>query len=337
MLACGELSSIMRSIQDAFNVCPDADIAMELDPRTLTEDFIDTMSAVGVTRASLGVQTLAPLVQEKINRIQPRQQITKAVSHMRKSGIKEVSFDLMYGLPGQTVEDCVEAANYAALIGVNRLSVFGYAHVPWFVSRQRAIDDASLPGVEARYDQVRAFDDVLLSKGFAGIGFDHYALADDSISRAQKNGTLRRNFQGFTDDPCQTLIGIGESSISSFRQGYAQNEKKRPDWLSAISDGQLPVARGYELSPDDRLRSEIIELLLCYLEVDVETVCACHNTPIGKVSDCLSALEPLQRDGLCELDGGLVKIPRNRKFFARQVAAKFDSFVMDAGQHAVAV
>ena len=337
MLRSNDLERLINGIRKNFDVNADVEIAMELDPRSLTDAFIDTMARVGVSRVSLGVQTLAPAVQDRINRIQPRKQITRAVSQLRKNGIQQISFDLMYGLPAQTVADVEDAVNYAGMIGVNRVSVFGYAHVPWFVSRQRVIDERALPGIEERYDQVQAADKALKANGYVAVGFDHYALSEDPLVDALSSGRLRRNFQGFTDDDCQTLIGLGESSISSFREGYAQNHKDRKDWSTSVRDRQLPVTRGYVLTADDRVRADIIELLLCYGEVDIATVCSIYDCSVDALMPCLEALRPLERDGLCSIDGFLVTIPEARKFFARQVAAKFDAFTIKTQQHAIAV
>ena len=281
------------------------------------------------------VQTLVEAAS--INRIQPRKQISRVVSLLRKNGIQNINFDLMYGLPQQTTADIEDAANYAAMIGINRLAVFGYAHVPWFVSRQRVIDERALPGLDARYEQVLTADKALKDRGYESIGFDHYALSDDPIVQARDNGTLRRNFQGYTDDDCQTLIGMGESSISSFHEGYVQNHKNRKDWLNAINGGRIPAQRGYALSVEDRVRADIIELLLCYREVDVATVCSVYDHSVDALKYCLERLEPLQTDGLCDINGALVTIPEDRKYFARQVAAKFDAFATDTRQHAIAV
>ena len=337
MLSPADFAAIMGHIRSHFNVRSDIEIDIELDPRSLTEAFIETMSDVGVTRASLGVQTLAPAVQDGINRIQPRKQISRVVSLLRKNGIQNINFDLMYGLPQQTTTDIAEAANYAAMIGINRLAVFGYAHVPWFVTRQRIIDERALPDLDGRYEQVLTADKVLKDHGYKPVGFDHYALSDDPIVKARDNGTLRRNFQGYTDDDCQTLIGMGESSISSFREGYVQNQKNRRDWRTAIAGRRIPTARGYALSVEDRVRADIIELLLCYREVDIATVCSVYDHSVDALRYCLDHLEPLRTDGLCDINGTLVTIPEDRKYFARQVAAKFDAFAADARQHAIAV
>ena len=337
ILSPADFASLVDHIRICFDTAPDLEIDIELDPRTLSEAFIEVLSRVGVTRASLGVQTLSSVVQDSINRVQPRRQISRVVSLLRRHGIQNINFDLLYGLPHQTADDVIDAAKYAAMIGINRLAVFGYAHVPWFVSRQRVIDASALPGLDARYEQVLAADAALKQWGYEAIGFDHYALPDDSIVKARDDGSLRRNFQGYTDDGCQTLIAMGESSISSFREGFVQNHKNRNDWAGSIAQGRLAASKGYCLSVEDRVRADIIELLLCYREVDVATVCRVYDHSIDALMPDINHLEPLQSAGLCAVNGTLITIPEDRKFFARQVAARFDAFVADSGQHAVAV
>lgn len=332
-----DFESLVSFIDENFTISNDLQIDIELDPRSLTESFVLSMSKVGVTRASLGVQSLSPAVQDRINRVQPRKQITRAVSHLRKHGVQNISFDLMYGLPAQTVHAAREAASYAAEIGVNRIAIFGYAHIPWFVSRQRVIDKRALPGVDERYAQALAMDKLLTDEGYAPIGFDHYALPNDPLVQAKNTGTLRRTFQGFSDDTCQTIIGIGESAISSFPRGYSQNHKNRRDWIAANQAYRLPIARGVELSAEDMLRGDIIELLLCYGEVDLATICKIYDVPLSHFDKSVQALEELERDRLCSLHGSLITIPEQHKFFSRQVAAKFDSYAIEDGHHAIAV
>jgi hypothetical protein len=231
------------------------------------------MADAGVSRVSFGVQTLAPKVQEAVGRIQPKDLLVDGIERLRAVGIHAINMDLMYGLPFQTVEDVVEAAHFAAEMGAARVSFFGYAHVPWFAKHQSAIDESALPGLDERFRQAEAGAATLTGAGFHAIGLDHFAAPDDPLTRAARAGTLRRNFQGYTDDPCETLVGIGSTSISQFRQGYVQNFKARTAWTAAVENGRLPSERGIELTEDDRLRARAIEKLMCQLWVDVDATC----------------------------------------------------------------
>ncbi|MEZ5953037.1 MAG: oxygen-independent coproporphyrinogen III oxidase [Hyphomonas sp.] len=322
----------------AFGKRQNAEIAVEVDPRTMTPKFVEAMAAAGVSRVSFGVQTLAPKVQEAVGRIQPRELLVDGIERLRASGIHAVNMDLMYGLPHQTIDDVVEAAEFAAEMAASRVSLFGYAHVPWFAKHQAAIDEAALPGLEARFEQAEAGAEALVRNGFHAIGLDHFAEAGDPLSRAERHGKLRRNFQGYTDDPCQTLVGIGSTSISQFREGYVQNFKDRNAWRAAIEDGRLPSERGVVLTDDDRLRARAIEKLMCQLWVDVDEVCREMGAHPGALSDALETARFLQAAGLCQITGHVVTVPKEARLLLRTVAQCFDGrFKPVEARHAKAV
>ncbi|MCA8902705.1 MAG: oxygen-independent coproporphyrinogen III oxidase, partial [Hyphomonas sp.] len=248
------------------------------------------------------------------------------------------NMDLMYGLPFQTVDDVIEAAEFAADMGAARVSLFGYAHVPWFAKHQAAIDEAALPGLEARFAQAEAGAKTLTDAGYHAIGLDHFAELGDPLMRAERDGRLRRNFQGYTDDPCQTLIGIGATSISQFRQGYVQNFKDRTAWRAAIEAGRLPAERGILITSDDRLRARAIEKLMCQLWVDVDEVCNEMGAAPGALADALETARFLQSAGLCEITGHVITVPKEARLMLRTVAQCFDGrFKPAEARHAKAV
>ena len=323
-LSAEDFGSLAAHARSAFGRRPDAEIAVEVDPRTLTPEFIHAMAAAGVNRVSFGVQTLAPKVQEAVGRIQPREMLVDGLERLRAEGIHAVNMDLMYGLPHQTVEDVVEAARFAADMGAARISFFGYAHVPWFAKHQAGIEDAALPGLEARFEQAEVGAATLTWAGYHAIGLDHFAQAGDPLTRAARTGTLHRNFQGYTDDPCRTLVGIGSTSISQFDQGYVQNFKDRNAWRDAINDGRLPSERGIMLTDDDRLRARAIEKLMCQLWVDVDAVCRETGAPEGSLADAMETARFLQSSGLCQIDGSIVSVPKEARLLLRTVAQCFD-------------
>ena len=337
-LSAEDFKSLVAHARCAFGETPDIEIAVEVDPRTLTPDFIHAMAAAGVSRVSFGVQTLAQKVQEAVGRLQPKELLVDGIERLRAEGIHAINMDLMYGLPHQTVEDVVEAAHFAAEMGAARISFFGYAHVPWFAKHQSAIDEAALPGLEARFAQAEAGAATLVNAGYHAIGLDHFAEAGDPLTRAARNGTLRRNFQGYTDDPCATLIGIGSTSISQFTQGYVQNFKDRTAWRAAVEGGRLPSERGIMLTDDDRLRARAIEKLMCQLWVDADAICREMGAAPGSLADALETARFLQSAGLCRIDGSIVSVPKGARLLLRTVAQCFDGRYKPAeARHAKAV
>lgn len=339
-LSAEDLVEVSEHICEAFGLLPEAEFAVELDPRSLTPERIAAMAVSGVTRASLGVQTLAPNVQQAINRVQSREMIAFAVEDLREAGIPAINMDLMYGLPHQSVDDVIDAACFAAATGADRVAVFGYAHVPWFAKHQRAIDSAALPGVNERFDQADAVTETLTSAGYAAIGLDHFARPGDEMARAASEGRLRRNFQGYTTDPCETLIGLGQSSISAFRQGFVQNTKDRRAWEDAVREGRLASEKGLKLGAQDRLRGRAIEALMCNLSVDTAAVCREFGLAEDSLDCALERAQPLEVAGLCTIDGRRLTVPEEARALLRTVARCFDEYVPRANaepRHAKAV
>lgn len=337
-LTAADFKDLVAHACRAFHARPEAEIAVEIDPRGLTPDFIDAMAISGVNRVSFGVQTLSPTVQAAVGRIQPKTLLTEGVTRLQEAGIRAINMDLMYGLPHQTVTDVEEAAHFAAEMGAARVSLFGYAHVPWFAKHQAAIDHTALPGLEARYEQARAGAHTLELAGYQAIGLDHFAREDDTLAQAARTGTLHRNFQGYTDDPCDTLVGIGSTAISQFADGYVQNFKDRVAWRAAIEDGRLPVERGVACTDDDRLRARAIETLMCQLSVDVDAVCREMGARPDSLADALETARALQSAGLCQVEGSLIRVPPEARLFLRTVAQCFDGrFKPAPKRHARAV
>ena len=337
-LSATDFQELVAHAARAFSLHPDAEIAVEIDPRNLSPDFVQAMATSGVSRVSFGVQTLSQKVQEAVGRVQPKILLSEGIERLHAAGIRAINMDLMYGLPHQTVTDVEEAAHFAAEMGAARISLFGYAHVPWFAKHQKAIDEDALPGLQARFEQAEAGAHTLELAGYQAIGLDHFARAGDSLAIAARAGTLQRNFQGYTDDPCDTLIGIGSTAISQFSEGYAQNFKDRPSWQNAVHAGRLPVERGVAITEDDRLRARAIERLMCDLEVDVDAICDEMGAPRGSLADALETARFLQSAGLCQLDRTTIRVPTEARLFLRTVAQSLDGRYKPATRrHAKAV
>lgn len=338
-LRAEDFAALVQAMRDGFGVRPDAEIAVELDPRTMHDGQVEAYAAAGVTRVSLGVQTLAPAVQAAVNRIQPPEMVGALVANLCRAGIAAINMDLMYGLPHQTTQDVIDAARFAAEAGAARISVFGYAHVPWFAKHQKAIDEAALPDLGLRLEQAAAASQTLQALGYMPIGLDHFARRDDALALAWMEGRLRRNFQGYTDDACETLVGIGATAISQFREGFVQNLKDRRAWAGAVEAGNLPVERGIALTDDDRLRGEAIERLMCWMSVDASDVCHDFGAPAGSLDDALVRARALEAAGLCRVSGARVTVPEAARLFLRTVAQCFDARTpsVPAQRHAKAV
>ena len=308
------------------------EIAVEIDPRTLTRTMTAALGEAGVTRASLGVQSFDPVVQRAINRIQSFDQTARATEGLRAAGVRGVNFDLIYGLPHQTVASCVETVRQSIELRPERFSVFGYAHIPTFKKHQRKIDEAALPDGAARFEQAEAIAEALVRAGYCRIGLDHYALPEDSMVQAQVDGVLHRNFQGYTTDPSDVLIGFGASAIGRLTQGYAQNEVVLGRYAERISRGELATVKGYALTTDDRLRADLIERVMCDFQVDVAQVCGRHGVAPETILQSIPRLRMLEGDGIIRLDGSVLSVNDDTRFLVRSVASAFDAYLGQSGR-----
>ena len=337
-LAPADFAELMAVLGRAFRLRPDAEVAAELDPGLLTHEFIDAAIAAGVNRVSLGVQTFDPEVQQKVNRIQPFDQVASVVAGLRAAGLRALNFDLMYGLPGQTPENVAASTRDAISLNPDRVAVFGYAHVPWMKKHQVMIRDEDLADARGRWDQAEAADRELVAAGYVRIGLDHYARPDDPLALAAADGKLRRNFQGYTDDPAPVMIPVGPSSIGRFGPGFVQNAIATDTWGRAVEAGHLPVARRLPVTEEDELRAAVIERVMCDLRVDVDAVCVERGFAPDALDLCFAGLAELEPLGLCRLDGRRVQVPAEAARLVRTVAACFDAQLSGpARRHAQAV
>ncbi|MSP49515.1 MAG: oxygen-independent coproporphyrinogen III oxidase [Alphaproteobacteria bacterium] len=338
LLSPATFAAIFEDLSRHFDISTTVEHAVEADPRTLTDGLADALAAAGVTRVSLGVQTLSDAVQRRINRLQPFDQVAAAVGRLRRVGIGNLNFDLMYGLPGQATGDVVATAEAVAGLSPSRLALFGYAHVPWMKPHQKRIEESELPDAGGRFEQLLAGAEALERSGYHRIGLDHFARPSDSLARAAAEGRLRRNFQGYTDDPSPVLIGLGASAIGQMPDGYAQNVVAIPDWEREVFAGRLPVAKMRGLSPEDALRGEVIERLMCGLVVDLVPLLDAHGYPPTFLDDSLRILEEAAGDGLVEVDGRRIRVTETGWPFLRSIAAAFDAYLAPAeSRHARAV
>ncbi|MBU4436506.1 MAG: oxygen-independent coproporphyrinogen III oxidase [Alphaproteobacteria bacterium] len=329
VLSRDDLVRLFGALRHVFPFAPGVEISAELDPAVLTEAWVKAAAFHGLTRASLGVQDLAPHVQEAVNRIEPFDVVARAVGWLRQAEIASINLDLMYGLPRQTVDDVVSTLDAILTLRPERIALFGYAHVPWARPHQKLLNEAELPDAEARFEQSQVAADRLARAGYVSIGLDHFALPSDALAAGAAAGTLRRNFQGYTTDPHPTLIGLGASSIGRLPQGFVQNASNEVAWRAAISEGRLPVARGVVLTDDDRLRGDVIERLMCDFAVDLGQIAARHGVLPSVFADDRVRLQRLVADGLVVVNGDQVVLTPEGRPFVRLAAQAFDRHSTD--------
>ena len=328
------LETIATRLASRFDLAGLKEHAIELDPRRLDRTLVRSLKAIGVTRASLGVQDTSPRVQQVIGRVQPFELVERAADWLREAGIVNLNVDLMYGLPAQTVRDVARSAELAASLGAQRMALFGYAHVPWFKTHQKLIDEAALPGLAERLEQAQVAADTLCGLGYQAVGLDHFALPDDELAVAARAGTLRRNFQGYTTDVADALVGLGASAIGKLPQGFVQNAPDVAGYTRAVAAGRFAIVKGLALTDEDRVRSGIIERLMCDLALDLTNV---EGGP-ARFAREMAALAPLVAEGLLEIAGGRVTVTESGRPYVRIAAAAFDAYLAkNQKKHSVAV
>lgn len=315
------LQRVVAALQRRFSFDPGFEHAIELDPRHVNAELAKRLAALGVNRASLGVQDVNPLVQAAIGRLQPLSMVEAAVDGLRSAGIRKVSFDLMYGLPMQTVESVWKTCALVVAMSPDRIACFGYAHLPRLKTNQRRIDAAKLPTQLQRVEQASVIAEELERNGYLRIGIDHFARPGDALTLAAATKHLRRNFQGYTDDDRRVLLGLGASSISTFAEGFVQNIADVPGYIRAIRSGSLAAMRGSALDDEDRLRGRIIERLMCDFEVDLVEV-----APHADFAEEISMLAPMEREGLVVIRDGKVTTTDTGRPVVRVVASTFDTY-----------
>jgi oxygen-independent coproporphyrinogen-3 oxidase len=333
-----DVRRLASEIRNRVEVAPDAEFAVEIDPRGFDAAMAQALAHAGITRASIGVQDYDPIVQRAINRIQGPEVTADAVRALRRHGINRLNVDLIYGLPHQTSRGLGETIEAVLRLEPDRLAVFGYAHVPHFKKHQNLIPLDALPGPVERLEQADLAHALLTARGYVPIGIDHYAKPDDSLAIAQGERRLARNFQGYTADTAPALIGIGASSIGALPQGYVQNIADVPSYRAALKERRLPIARGIALSADDRMRRDVIGRLMCDLEADLVSISTAHGFADDYLDAEIRALEPLATAGIVDIDRRRISVATKWRTLTRVVCAAFDRHLRSTTkQHAQAV
>jgi oxygen-independent coproporphyrinogen III oxidase len=317
---------LMQTIKSEFEITNDAEIAIEVDPRNVNEEKVASYAKSGINRVSIGVQDFNQEVQVAINREQSFDVVYDCIKLFRKYNIENINLDLIYGLPKQTTQMVKKNIDFAMLLKPSRIALFAYAHVQWKKKHMRLIDENDLPDSLERLEMYREAAQKLEKEGYSSIGLDHFAKSEDNMVLAFKDEKLKRNFQGYSTDNANVLIGFGVSSISYLPFGYAQNTLDFAEYKKSILAGILPVAKGIAISQEDIIRKRIIDELMCYLEVDLNVICDSFNLPKNYFEKEITNLQNLKKDGLVRTKNNLVKINLTTPQICRVVSSIFDKF-----------
>ena len=330
------MNRLLEALHSAFDLSPDFEFSVEIDPTEAATNLLEVLADWGMRRASIGVQDFEPRVQKAIGRRQSYEQTLETVETLRALGIAGVNVDLLYGLPFQTEHSLMTTLEDVVALRPDRIALFGYAHVPHMSKRQSMIPTDELPGAEKRFRIAELAKDRLLSVGFTALGIDHFARPDDSLAKAAREGRMRRNFQGYTDDPCTTLLGFGASAISKLPQGYAQNAVSTAAYRQRVQSGSGAWHKGYQLRPEDRLISDMVEAVMCEGRINLEKIVS----RMPNFSDRARQIaDNLLRDfpELLYRNADEVIIRREVSAAARLIASHLDPFLQKQHIHSTAI
>jgi len=327
---------VAGAVFDAFPLAEGAEFSVEIDPNEIDEARMDALAESGLTRASIGVQDFDPEIQKTIGREQSFETTAHAIRMIRDRGIASLNTDILYGLPHQTPQKIADSIQKLMALSPDRIALYGYAHVPWMAKRQVMIPDDTLPDAQARLRLFEVARDLLVADGYDEIGIDHFARPGDGLAVAQRAGLLRRNFQGYTDDQAQALVGMGASSISRFPQGYAQNAPATGAYTKAIREGRFSTTRGHVFTDEDKWRARMIEALMCDFRISADEFIRDHGfTPAALAA--LFAPVKAEFGDMVQLDDSGLSIPEPGRPLTRMIARRFDGYEMEAKGHSPAI
>jgi len=333
-------ADLMRDLAETiFDVAPlgdGAEFSVEIDPNEIDEDRLDALAAAGMNRASIGVQDFDPEIQKTIGREQGYELTKRVADQIRARGIRSLNADILYGLPHQTRAKIADSVQKLLTLSPDRVALYGYAHVPWMSRRQQMIPSDAMPTPEERLRLFETARQLFTWDGYQEIGIDHFARPEDGMAIAARNGTLRRNFQGYTDDTAPVLIGLGASSISRFPQGYAQNASGTSDHTKAIRDGQFSTHRGHVFTGEDTLRARMIEALMCDFRIDRAELIRDYGVTDQRLDELFRAAATAF-DGWVDVDAAGFSIPFKSRPLTRMIARAFDAYDQTKAQHSAAI
>lgn len=334
-LSADEMRALMAATARHFSLADDdsGEYSIEIDPRCVDGDTIALLRELGFNRLSLGVQDFEPRVQKAVNRIQSEAETKAVVDAARREGFASVSVDLIYGLPFQTVGSFERTIDKILAIDPDRLSVYNYAHLPHMFKPQRRIAEADLPSAAEKLDILQLIINKLIAAGYVFIGMDHFAKPGDELARAQRHGSLHRNFQGYSTHGECDLVAMGITAISKIDDAYAQNARSMDDYAKAIGSGRLSVFRGIAFDADDKLRRAVITELMCHFELDFAAIGARFGINFRDYfGSSLTALEPMAGDGLLEITGDTLKVTPAGRLLVRNICMAFDRYIAEKSE-----
>ncbi|MBB5217293.1 oxygen-independent coproporphyrinogen III oxidase [Parapusillimonas granuli] len=327
-LSASELTSLMASIRRHFEFTDDAELGVEIDPRTVNDATLSMLAGLGFNRTSFGIQDFDPDVQAAVNRIQPLIMVERALEASRKAGFESVNADLIYGLPKQTLSSFARTLDHVIRISPDRIALYNYAHLPSRFKAQRLIKAEDLPSAEERLQIFLMSTQRLLDAGYVYIGLDHFAKPDDELNKARLEKSLHRNFQGYTTRAECDMIGFGVSAIGKVGASYSQSVRSINAYYQYLDEGKLPIERGCDLSADDLLRREVIMTLMCSMPLDFSDLNARHGIEFNSYFEAeLEKLAPFQEAGLMKLDAEGIAITAKGRLFVRAIGMVFDKYL----------
>ncbi|MCP5073347.1 MAG: oxygen-independent coproporphyrinogen III oxidase [Rhodobacteraceae bacterium] len=328
------IADLSAAVFKAIKPSEKFEFSVEIDPTLIDQDKVDALEKAGMTRASIGIQDFAEPVQQAIGRLQSVEETNTCVDMLRKAGMRSVNMDILYGLPHQTPESVAQTIAHVRNLDPDRIALYGYAHVPWMAKRQQMIDEKALPDGPARRVLFELMSEELSAQGLNAIGIDHFAKTSDSLSLAAETGGLRRNFQGYTTDRCDTLIGLGASAISKLPGGYAQNAAKSSHYLKVIGTDTFATHRGIATSRGDRIRARAIEMIMCEFELRLDELRAAFNGDIEELEKPIEQVVANYSSALSVNSGGF-RIENYKRALARLVASEFDNYTSDEARYSM--
>lgn len=324
-----EIEQLGRMIRRTYAMASTIEAGAEIDPRSLTEAKAQALRHAGFNRASLGVQDTHPDVQKLIARIQPVEVIETAVGLLRSNGMASINFDLIYGLPGQSTETFERTLDDVISLSPDRLAVYSYAHIPWIKPHQKPLE-SRLPDADTKLRLLQLAIGKLTGAGYVYIGMDHFARPEDGMARALADGTLQRNFQGYSTHKGVELLGFGLSAISHVSGCYFQNDKELSGYYAALDAGNRPLQRGYVMTAEDRIRYAVIMHIMCNLYIDYAALSAETGTDIADHFKAeIGSLDDLEADGLVQREPGGLRVTPLGRLFIRIIAMRFDAYLQN--------
>ncbi|MES2413708.1 MAG: oxygen-independent coproporphyrinogen III oxidase [Pseudomonadota bacterium] len=323
-----QLRSLMAMLRRSFTFAPGGEFSIEVDPRTVDVDRLAVLAELGFNRLSFGVQDFDPAVQKAVHRVQPAEQVFALVEAARAQGFESVNVDLIYGLPQQTPESFARTLTQVAALRPDRVALYAYAHLPERFKPQRRITTSELPPASSKMAMLSQSLAAFAAAGYVYVGMDHFALPDDALAVAKRQGRLHRNFQGYSTQPDCDLIALGVSAIGRVGAIYSQNAKTLEEYYDHLDQGRLPVVRGLALSRDDLVRRAVIMALMCQGELQFESIELAYLIDFRRYfADELKALSTLAGEGLVVMDSSAIQVTADGWFFIRAVAMVFDRYL----------